>query len=113
MNNLSRWIRGGGISFLKIDVEGAEEGVLNGADFVRYRPWIVVMESTRPNTDVPSYMEWEQILLSQQYHFAFSYGVNRYYVADEKKELDERFLSPQELRKLYRIYHAEVMEWMQ
>lgn len=101
-----------GIHFLKVDVEGAEKGVLDGADFVRYRPWIVVMESTLPNTDIPSYMEWEGILLSLNYHFAFSHGVNRYYVADEKKELAERFLPPKELRKLYRIYHAEVMEWI-
>lgn len=103
---------GGGIHFLKVDVEGAEKDVLLGADFTRYRPWIIVMESTLPNTDIPTYGEWEPILLQHQYHLAFNYGVNRYYVADEKKDLDERFLDPAELRGYYRIYHAEVMDWM-
>lgn len=81
-------------------------------DFVRYRPWIVVMESTLPNTNIPNYMEWVPILLCHHYHLAFDYGVNHYYVADERKDLDGRFLAYNKLRHYYRIYHAEVMDWM-
>lgn len=71
------------ISFLKVDVEGYERQVLLGADFERFRPSIVVMESTIPRTMQPSYELWENILLEAGYHYIYGKGVNRYYVADE------------------------------
>jgi len=75
------------ISFLKIDVEGGEKDVLTGADFNAFRPWIVVVESTEPNSTKPSHLEWEPILLNARYTFVYFDGLNRYYVADEKLEL--------------------------
>ena len=81
----------GDVHFLKIDVEGAEAAVLAGADFSRHRPWIVVVESTRPLTGIASHGEWEGALLSRGYRFAFDDGLNRYYVSDEHAELCERF----------------------
>lgn len=91
------------ISFLKIDVEGAEKRVLQGANFRKYRPMVVIVESTLPMTNTPSYESWESILTGSSYHFAFAYGVNRYYVADECSCLNERFLSPDELGLRYHI----------
>lgn len=75
------------VSFLKIDVEGGEKGVLEGADFARFRPWIIVVESTEPNTTKPSHGEWEPILLDANYTYVYFDGLNRYYVANEKVEL--------------------------
>jgi FkbM family methyltransferase len=75
------------VSFLKIDVEGGEKAVLEGADFEAFRPWIVVVESTEPNTTKPSHGEWEPILLRARYAFVFFDGLNRYYVANEKMEM--------------------------
>ncbi len=72
------------IHFLKIDVEGAEENVLRGADFQRYRPWIVVVEATRPNSQIPAHAHWEPILLDNRYRFAWFDGLNRFYLAEEK-----------------------------
>ncbi|MGI4976861.1 MAG: FkbM family methyltransferase [Janthinobacterium lividum] len=72
------------IHFLKIDVEGAEESVLRGADFQRYRPWIVVVEATRPGTQIPAYVSWEPVLLDNQYRFVWFDGLNRFYLAGEK-----------------------------
>lgn len=95
--------KGQDIMFLKVDVEGAEQSVLEGADFQTYRPWIVVMESTLPFTKIPCYDLWEHILLDNNYHFVYSYGVNRYYVADEKGELDGRFISMADLTMDYNI----------
>ena len=86
------------ISFLKIDVEGSEKQVLQGADFRKYRPMIIIMES-----GPVGYRLWEDILTGSQYHFAFSYGVNRYYVADECSDLDERFLPVDELKLRYDV----------
>lgn len=96
--------KGQEITLLKVDVEGAEEAVLRGADFKKYRPWIIEVESTLPNSMVYCYEEWEPILLGQGYHFVYSYGVNRYYVADEKRELDSHFVSVAELYERYDIF---------
>lgn len=97
------------ISFLKIDVEGAEKDVLEGADFCRYRPWIIIIESTYPMTHISNYNEWEPILVAAKYHFVQMVGVNRYYVANEKrKDLDEKFINVEELKNIYDIYHAEM-----
>ena len=80
------------ISFLKVDVEGSEKEVLLGADFVKYRPKIIVMESTIPRTDVPTYKTWEPLLIDANYHFVYQRGINRYYVSDECSEmLDPKF----------------------
>jgi FkbM family methyltransferase len=74
----------GEIHFLKIDVEGAEKNVLSGADFQNFRPWIVVVEATKPGTVVPAHDEWEYILVSASYRFVWFDGLNRYYVSEEK-----------------------------
>lgn len=79
----------GDINFLKIDVEGFETEVLLGMDFGRWRPWIVVVEATLPNTQVVSYQQWEGLLTGQRYRFAYFDGLNRYYVADEHADLLE------------------------
>ncbi len=77
----------GDVHFLKIDVEGAEKEVLAGADLVRQRPWIVVIEATLPNTGIPTHDEWESLLTTAGYRFALFDDLNRYYVADEHAEL--------------------------
>ena len=80
-------VLGGTIHFLKIDVEGAEADALRSMDFERHRPWIVVVEATRPNSTEPSHEEWEGLLLAAGYEFAIFDGLSRYYVASERPEL--------------------------
>jgi FkbM family methyltransferase len=75
------------IHFLKIDVEGSERDVLQGCDFARYRPWIVVIEAIEPLTLIASYTEAECILLGAGYEFVADDVVNRYYVSREHREL--------------------------
>ena len=82
------------IHFLKIDVEGMEKSVLEGADFTAIRPWIVVVESTLPNSQKESFSEWEPIILSAGYQHAYGDGINRFYVADEHSELLGAFQYP-------------------
>jgi len=74
------------IHFLKIDVEGAERLVLSGMDFARFRPWIVVVEATRPLTQEISASAWEHLLIDANYAFAYFDGLNRFYVATEHRE---------------------------
>lgn len=71
------------IHFLKIDVEGFEKEAIAGLNLVLYRPWILVIESTFPNTIIPNYHGWESSVLSHGYEFAYSDGLNRFYVASE------------------------------
>lgn len=82
------------IHFLKIDVEGAEHLVLRGADFDRFRPWIVLVEATHPGTQQPSHEAWEETLLNAGYAFAYFDGLNRFYVAKEHSELSKIIAVP-------------------
>jgi FkbM family methyltransferase len=71
------------IDFLSIDVEGHELEVLQGGDFRRFRPRVVVIEATRPNTQIPTHRDWEDQLLGAGYSYGTFDGVNRYYVRAE------------------------------
>ena len=82
------------IHFLKIDVEGWEREVLQGIDLASTRPWIILVEATEPNTEIPSYREWEPLLLQREYVFVFFDGLNRYYLAREKQNLKKAFSRP-------------------
>jgi FkbM family methyltransferase len=82
------------IHFLNIDVEGTEKQVLEGLDLSRIRPWIILLESTIPRTAIEDYESWEPILLKAGYHFVYFDGLNRFYTADEHKELTESFHAP-------------------
>jgi FkbM family methyltransferase len=74
------------IHFLKIDVEGAEASVLRGADFARFRPWIILIEATKPNSQIPTHQEWENLLIDAAYEFIYFDGLNRFYLAAEQRE---------------------------
>jgi FkbM family methyltransferase len=80
------------IHFLKVDVEGAEKQVLEGINLLIYRPWIILVEATEPNSDIPTHEEWESIITSQGYAFVLFDGLNRYYIANEHLNLKPALL---------------------
>jgi FkbM family methyltransferase len=82
---------GRAIDFLKIDVEGWEAEVLKGLDVRQYRPIVILIEATIPQTQIESHMEWEPGVLSANYSFVF---VNRFYLANEHADLKKHFTSP-------------------
>lgn len=82
------------IHWLKIDVEGMELDVITGWGESRRKPWILIVESTHPNTQIPTHEKWERMLLDRGYTFAYFDGLSRFYVSDEKKELLEHFKVP-------------------
>ena len=57
-----RAVRDREIDFLKIDVEGFKRQAIRGADWKRWRPRVVVVESTWPDL-------WESLLLENDYLF--------------------------------------------
>lgn len=82
------------LHLLSIDVEGGERDVLLGMDFSRYRPWIMIVEAVRPGTPVPSHETWERMLRAARYEPVYFDGVNRFYVAQERSDLERHFALP-------------------
>jgi FkbM family methyltransferase len=78
------------VHWLKIDVEGFEKEVLQGwtSDV---RPWIVVVESTAPLTQIASHREWEDLVLAHGYTFAYFDGLNRFYIRADREDLRPAF----------------------
>jgi FkbM family methyltransferase len=74
------------VAFLKVDVEGAEAAVLRGNDWQSLRPWLVVVEATVPESAQESFDEWEPFLIAADYSLCYADGLNRFYVASEKKQ---------------------------
>ena len=75
-------------------------------DFSKYRPWVFCIESTLPNTSISVFEEWENLLLSEGYKFKMMQGVNRYYLAAEHSELEDRFKPLNWLKAKYNVYNA-------
>jgi FkbM family methyltransferase len=82
------------IHWMKIDVEGFEAKVLKSWGKATARPWIVVVESTLPMTQIESHRQWEPMLMSRGYTPVYFDGLNRYYVSKEKPELRQAFYAP-------------------
>jgi FkbM family methyltransferase len=94
LSNVCERIHVAPIHFLKIDVEGMEKAVLQGTDFGKIRPWIILIEATLPNSQEESYSDWEPLLLDAGYDYAYFDGLNRYYVAGEHENLKAAFKTP-------------------
>ncbi|WP_294137540.1 FkbM family methyltransferase [Sphingobium sp.] len=82
------------IHWLKIDVEGMERAVLRGWTDASRRPWVVVIESTIPGTQISNFSEWEDIILDKGYNHVYSDGLNRFYLHNNHKELSKHFDFP-------------------
>lgn len=98
------------IHFLKIDVEGYEREVLRGADFRKFRPWVVLVEATYPGTPREVYEAWEDLLLEVDYRLAYVDGLNRFYVASEKSDLMPAFRYPPNVFDNFKLFNQHRME---
>ena len=82
------------VNLLKVDAEGAETDVLAGLDLRRRRPWLLCIEANLPNERDLVDVAWEPAVIAAGYAFAFYDGLNRWFVADEQRELARHFASP-------------------
>ncbi len=95
------------IDFLKIDAEGAEADVIEGADWSRFRPRLLVIEATKPMTSEPNCENWEPYLLSHGYLLQFCDGINRYYLRREDESLAAQLSLPLNVLDCY-VTHREL-----
>ncbi|RWI98822.1 FkbM family methyltransferase [Mesorhizobium sp.] len=79
------------VHWLKIDVEGMENAVIESWTPSDVRPWIVVVESTAPLSTKESHESWDPKLKSLGYDFAYFDGLNRFYVSTIHLELKAAF----------------------
>lgn len=67
------------IDFIKVDVEGSEQTVLNSFDIKKWKPKVLIIESTFPDTQIQTHSNWEPRLLDADYQFCLFDGLNRFY----------------------------------
>lgn len=91
---LDRYALGKHIHFLKIDVEGHETKIVSSTNWKKWRPEIIVVESTYPLTSKESHEAWEPALLRADFQFCHFDRLNRYYVRSESVHLAEFFKRP-------------------
>lgn len=94
------------IDFLKIDVEGWEHEVLKGLDLKAYRPVVLLIESTFPQSTNPSHAQWEPLVLSADFSFVYFDGVNRFYLANEHIHLKKHFSCPPNVFDDFELFPA-------
>jgi FkbM family methyltransferase len=82
------------VHFLKIDIEGCEAEIINGNDWSRFRPWVVLVEAMCPLSQTATHDAWEPALLEAGYLFAYADGLNRFYVESSHAELLDAFRFP-------------------
>jgi FkbM family methyltransferase len=83
------------IHFVTIDTEGSEAEVLRSFDLRRWRPWVLVIEATVPNTCRPSHEAWESGVLDAGYELCLFDGLSRFYVSSERAAaLGDRLRQP-------------------
>jgi FkbM family methyltransferase len=88
------YVRSRTVDFLKLDVEGSEGEILTSTSFERTRPRILVVEATKPDTQVPTWDSWEPGLLKNGYLLVWFDGLNRFYVREEDRWRRKFFKTP-------------------
>lgn len=82
------------VHWLKIDIEGFEAKAIYGWTNLTVKPWVVIVESTTPQTQIKCYQEWEPKLLDKGYEFVYFDGLNRFYLSKAQAELKNKFTYP-------------------
>jgi len=82
------------IHWLKIDVEGFEKLVIKGWRNHAIKPWVLVIESTSPNSNRDVSGDWENVVLNLGYEFAYFDGLSKFYVNKKRGRLKAAFKTP-------------------
>lgn len=96
------------IHFLKIDAEGAEGAIILGNNWTRYRPEVIVVESTEPYTNKRRIETWQDRLSAVEFNLAYFDGINDFWVRAESSHLLGEFKIPVNLLDEFTIYNSEL-----
>ena len=91
------------IDILKIDVEGFEERVLRGNDWDRYRPSLIMLEATLPNSPVRRQTTITAYLEGLGYRFVHHDGLNDFFV-------EQDFVPPSDCFRASNVFD-NVLRW--
>jgi len=105
---LDNYAAGKHLHFLKIDAEGAENAIVQTADWKRHRPEVVLIESTEPYTNIRKKEPWQDRLQENGYRMAYFDGVNDFWVREESSALMGAFAVPVNVLDSFRSYDPEV-----
>jgi FkbM family methyltransferase len=83
-----------GVDFLKIDVEGAERQVIEGAALGTHYPRVLVIEALEPGSLSPNHDRWESLVLESGYIHCLFDGLNRFYCRESDEEARYVLQSP-------------------
>jgi FkbM family methyltransferase len=107
---LDAYATGQHIHFLKIDAEGAELDILQGADWQRHRPELLVIEATRPNSPERNDAAWSPLLTKAGYHAVWFDGLNAWFLREESLARAAAFQVPPNIFDNFRIYDPETAQ---
>ncbi len=82
------------IDLLKIDAEGAEAEILRGANLKQNRPKLIVIEAMEPMRQVDASEDASKIIEDSGYILALEDGLNKFFVANEHRDLLPRLRYP-------------------
>jgi FkbM family methyltransferase len=94
------------IHFLKIDVEGVEDAIVRSTDWRRYRPEVLLVESTEPFTSIRRREPWQDWLQKNGYTFAYFDGINDFWIRNESLHLQAAFAVPVNVMDDYTPYNV-------
>jgi FkbM family methyltransferase len=81
------------IHWLKIDVEGMEMKVVQGWGESHHRPWLLIIESTLPNSRTIVEWEWLKMVNEKGYEKVYFDGVSSFFVHSSQIHLAKYFAS--------------------
>ena len=92
-----RYVGSRPIDFMKIDVEGGELSVIEGADWTKYRPVLLIIEAVVVNSREENWAVWEPAVRKAGYEKVHFDGLNNFYLRKESRDLKEKFRLPPNL----------------
>ena len=95
------------IDFLKIDVEGWEEQVIAGNDWDTFRPTVIIIEATIPNSPVRRETNIASFLQEKGYDLVYFDGLNDYYLAKESSQFRFHFQTPPNVFDNFSIFRIK------
>ncbi len=98
------------IHVLKIDAEGSELDILQGTDWQRHRPELLIIEATHPHTQERNDEAWAPLLTAAGYHAVWFDGLNAWFLRTESMIRASAFRTPPNVFDDFRVYDHETVQ---